>query len=84
MAGNLPRYNLVKAKGKDGWELVSGGEVVGWFETKSAALQPNTLLQAILNRLSSGKGTVHIHTEIGGIEEERTYPRSKDPRKSPG
>jgi hypothetical protein len=29
-------------------------------------------------------GSLKIHKENGGIQEERTYPRSADPRKSPG
>jgi hypothetical protein len=82
MARNLTRYDLVK--GKDGWELKTGGRVVGQFERKSQALKPDEEVQRILDRLSGGEGTVRIHTEIGGIEEERTYPRSRDPRKSPG
>jgi hypothetical protein len=31
-----------------------------------------------------GEGTVRIHREDGQLEEERTFPRSKDPRQSPG
>ena len=83
MSGNLSRYDLVKSD-KDGWELKSGGNVVGWFATKASALEPNGLLQKVLDQTSGGDGTVRIHSEIGGIEEERTYPRSQDPRKSPG
>jgi hypothetical protein len=83
MTDTLTRYDLVKAD-KDGWELKTGGKTVSWFATKEAALEPGSLLQQTLDRISSGEGTVRIHTEIGGIEEERTYPRSKDPRKSPG
>ncbi|GAB3326751.1 DUF2188 domain-containing protein [Haliea atlantica] len=29
-------------------------------------------------------GSVKIHKEDGKIQEERTYPRSKDPRRTPG
>jgi hypothetical protein len=80
---NLSRYDLVKAD-QAGWELKSGGKVVGWFESKRAALDPGGMLQMILDRLSGGEGTVRIHNEKGGFEEERTFPRSKDPRESPG
>ena len=83
MSENLTPYDLVKAE-KDGWELKTGGKVVGWFATKASALEPNGVLQKILDKSSGGEGTVRVHTEIGGIEEERTYPRAKDPRKSPG
>ena len=74
-------YDLVKSD-KEGWKLKTGGKAVGWFATKSAALEPGGRLEQILDRHSGGEGTLRIHTEIGGIEEERTYPRSKDPRKS--
>jgi uncharacterized protein DUF2188 len=74
MTQTLNRNDLVK--GADGWELKSHGEVVAAFSTKAEALEK------IPKRVTTG--TVRIHTEIGGIEEERTYPRSKDPRKSPG
>jgi hypothetical protein len=77
---NLTRYDVVKSE-KHGWELKAGGKTVAWRATKVALLDD---LQAMLDRFGDGDGTVHIHTEIGGIEEERTYPRAKDPRKSPG
>jgi hypothetical protein len=76
----LTRYDVVKS-GKDGWELKTGGKTVAWRGSKTALVDD---LQATLDRVGDGDGTVRIHTEIGGIEEERTYPRSKDPRKSPG
>jgi hypothetical protein len=79
---NLTRYDLVK--GDDGWVLKTEGRVVGVFDTKAKALGRGGPLQRLLNKLSGGEGTVRIHTEIGGIEEERTYPRSRDPRKSLG
>jgi hypothetical protein len=31
-----------------------------------------------------GGGSLKIHKNSGGFQEERTYPRSKDPRKSKG
>jgi hypothetical protein len=79
---NLARYDLVK--GESGWELKSEGQVVGRFASKAKALGRGGPLARLLDKLSGGEGTVRIHTEIGGIEEERTYPRSRDPRKSRG
>lgn len=61
--------------------LKTEGRIVGVFDTKAKSLGRGGPLQRLLNKLS---GTVRIHTEIGGIEEERTYPRSRDPRKSLG
>lgn len=68
----VTRYDLVKAEG-GGWQLNSGGKAVAWRENKCALLDD---LQATLDRVGDGDGTVRIHTETGGIEEERTYPRS--------
>jgi hypothetical protein len=56
----LTRYDLVKAE-KEGWELKTGGKAVTWFATKEAALEPGSLLQNTLDRLSGGEGTVRIH-----------------------
>jgi hypothetical protein len=77
MTSDLPRYDLVK--GAEGWDLKFEGRTVAKFATKGVAIHGGQLEIAV-----GGKGTVRIHTEIGGIEEERTYPRSKDPLKSSG
>jgi hypothetical protein len=79
---NLARYDLVKVD--DGWELKTEGRTVGRFSSKVKALGRGGSLQKLLAKLSGGEGTVRIHTEMGGIQEERTYPRSKDPRQSLG
>lgn len=77
----LPRFDLVKSKKNEGWDLnAAGGVTKATFATKEEALQGGALEKA----LGVEKATVRIHTEIGGIEEERTFPRSADPRKSPG
>jgi hypothetical protein len=68
----VTRYDLVKTEG-GGWQLNSAGKAVAWRENKCALLDD---LQATLDRVGDGDGTVRIHTETGGIEEERTYPRS--------
>jgi hypothetical protein len=83
MVRMLTRYDFVKSA-KDGWVLKTSGRTVGWFATKAAALEPGSLLQRILDSVSGGEGTVRIHAEIGGIEEERTYLRSRGQRKSRG
>lgn len=33
---------------------------------------------------NNGGGSLKIHKNNGGFQEERTYPRSKDPRRSKG
>ncbi len=50
-----------------------GGAVVVW-RVKTNARSCNDL-QATLDRVGDGDGKVRIHTESGGVEEERTYPR---------
>jgi hypothetical protein len=75
----LKRFDLVKSKGA-GWELKAGGSVLKKFATKAEAIKAGVLEKA----LGKTCGTVRIHSDIGAVQEERTYPRSKDPRKSPG
>lgn len=76
----LDRYDLVKSKTGPGWDLNGpGGKTKATFATKGEPLKDGALEKAI-----GGKGSVRIHTEVGAIEEERTFPRSADPRKSPG
>jgi hypothetical protein len=73
----LKRFEL-KTDG-DGWGLFDQlGERVKAFKTKAEALGAGTLEKLV------GEGTVGIHREDGQFEEERTYPRSSDPRRSPG
>jgi hypothetical protein len=67
----VTRYDLVRAEG-GGWQLNCGGKVVAWRENKIELLNH---LQATLDRIGDGDGKVRIHSESGGIEEERTYPQ---------
>jgi len=73
----LKRFTL--KKDGEGWALHNQlGERVRAFKTKADALQGGVLEEVV------GEGTVRIHREDGQLEEERTFPRSKDPRQSPG
>lgn len=73
----LRRFELKKHR--DGWGLFDQlGDLVEAFKTKADALGGGTLEKLV------GAGTVRIHREDGQMEEERTYPRSDDPRRSPG
>ena len=51
---------------------------VGSFATKQRALDRS------IEIVSEVTGSLKIHRADGTIEEERTYPRSADPAKSPG
>ena len=80
--GNLPKYTLSKDHKKDDWKLTqdSSGQVKRRFETKADATAGGMLEKA----LGGAGGSVRIEKETGGYQEERTFPRSKDPKKSPG
>lgn len=54
--------------------------VVKRFDTKDEATTGGVLEKAVGNN----GGSVRIEKKSGGYEEERTYPRSKDPRESKG
>lgn len=76
----LPSYHLAK-KGEK-WRLEKAGsdKAVRTFDRKADATKGGVLAKAV------GKegGSVKIHLEKGRIQEERTYPRSRDPKGSPG
>lgn len=76
----LHRFTLKHSKADGGWALKDQeGGVIASFKTKAEATDAGRLEKAI-----GGKGTVRIHKEDGTFEEERTFPRSADPRRSPG
>jgi hypothetical protein len=80
--GKLPSYHLTRDKKRGGWQLEKDGSdrARARFDTKAEALKGGTLAGAV------GKegGSVKIHKQNGRIQQERTYPRSKDPRSSKG
>ncbi|HEY0012330.1 MAG TPA: DUF2188 domain-containing protein [Allosphingosinicella sp.] len=78
----LPRFTLSFDRDLKNWKLVSDlfGRVVTRFATKEDATRGGTLEGALPN----GVGTVRIHSLDGRFEEERTFPRSRDPERSPG
>jgi hypothetical protein len=77
----LPKFTLTKNDEKDRWDLKRDKthEVVKTFETKADATAGGVLAKAI-----GGEGSVKIEKENGRYQEERTFPRSEDPRKSKG
>lgn len=78
----LPKYTLSHNDGRDRWELRQDKthNLVKSFETKADATASGVLSRAV------GKegGSVKIEKISGGYQEERTFPRSADPRKSKG
>ncbi|MGH6824291.1 DUF2188 domain-containing protein [Methyloceanibacter sp.] len=77
----LPRFSLAHNETTKKWELKKEGssEVMKRFATKAAALKGGVLEKAV-----GGRGSVRIRKRDGKIQEERTYPRSADPRGSKG
>jgi len=76
----LKKYTL--SKSEDSWKLKSNatGAVLKSFDKKQEATAGG-----VLKKLVSSEGSsVSIRKANGQIQEERTYPRSKDPRRSPG
>jgi hypothetical protein len=73
----LPRFSLSLSDKTKKWELKreGSGELVKSFATKAAATKGGVLEKAV-----GGMGSVRIRTRNGRIQEERTYPRSMDPR----
>ena len=78
----LPKYTLEYNEKKDKWDLEKDKtqRVVKSFSTKEKATQGGVLKKAV----GSEGGSVKIQKENGRFQEERTFPRSKDPRKSKG
>ncbi len=79
---NLRKFSLSKDSQKKDWVLKEEGATRAKkrFETKSAATSAGALSDA----LGAQGGSVRIRKEDGKIQEERTFPRARDPKKSPG
>ena len=76
----LPKYHLVEKDQKWRLEPEGGGRAKRVFDKKSDATAGGALKEA----LGIAGGSVRIHKQDGKIQEERTFPRSKDPKSSPG
>lgn len=77
----LPKYDLNKRDdGKWALEPEGGGRAKKLFDRKSDATAGGVLSDA----LGAGGGSVRIRKENGQYQEERTFPRSQDPKSSPG
>lgn len=77
----LPKFTLGYDKAQDAWQLKNGAkQIVKSFDTKADALQGGVLERAV----GAGGGSVQVRKLDGTIQQERTYPRSADPKKSPG
>ena len=79
---NLPKYTLTFNDERERWILANdrSNRVVKTFERKSEAAKGGVLRGAVGPR----SGSVKIQKGNGRFQEERTYPRSRDPRRSRG
>jgi hypothetical protein len=76
----MKNYHITKARDGEGWNLKAEGG-------KRATLTAETKAEIIKETREFAQGkeiSVKIHTGDGKIQEERTYPRSSDPKKTPG
>jgi hypothetical protein len=74
----LDRHHLTKRG--DAWRLEKAG-------SDRALLKAPTKVEPVQKTrryMKNREGSVRIHKVDGKIEEERTYPRGKDPRSSKG
>lgn len=79
---DLPKFTLTHNDEKDRWDLKKDGSnrAVATFENKGDATKGGVLEKAV----GPGGGSVKIRKTDGQYQEERTYPRAADPRKSKG
>jgi hypothetical protein len=79
---NLPKYTLSHDEKKDDWALRedSSGRVKRRFDSKAKATAGGVLRRTV----GPSGGSVKIQKVDGAFQEERTFPRSKDPKRSPG
>jgi len=78
----LPKFTLDYSERTDRWRLTNDktDKVLKTFETKADATAGGVLKKAV----GPDGGSVKIQKENGRYQEERTYPRSRDPRRSKG
>lgn len=78
----LRKYTLSHNDSRSRWELRQDKtrELVKSFDTKAEAVAGGALSRA----LGKKGGSVKIEKISGGYQEERTFPRGADPRKSKG
>lgn len=64
----------------DGWELKKAGAE----RASNRAVTKHELVNSLADFFDGNTASVKIHKADGTIEEERTYPRSADPKRTKG
>lgn len=79
---NLRKFDLLHDEEREDWFLKEEGSSRARrrFDRKEDATRGGVLA----GELGKQGGSVRIHNRDGDYQEERTYPRSRDPKKSPG
>lgn len=78
----LPKFTLTYIERSETWALKKDktGGVVKRFKDKEHATKRGALRKAV----GKDGGSVKIQKMDGDYQQERTYPKSKDPKRSPG
>lgn len=78
----LRKFTVSKNKKTERWDLREdkSRQVIRSFKTKANAKKGGVLKKL----LGKPGGSVKFELEKGGYDEERTYPRKKDPKSSKG
>lgn len=78
----LRKFTLEYNEKRENWPLVNDvtNRVIKSFDTKEKATAGGVLRKVV----GSEGGSVKIQKENGRFQEERTYPKSRDPRSSRG
>lgn len=78
----LPKFTLSHNEKSDRWDLTNDktDKRVRSFDTKTGATAAGALRRAV----GPEGGSVKIQKQNGRYQEERTFPRSRDPKSSKG
>ena len=74
----MDNYHITKDGNK--WKLQKEGNE----RSSKTATTKAEIIKATQDYMSNKTGSVKIHKEDGKFQEERTYPRKADPKKSKG
>lgn len=77
-------YEVVPVPGDDeGWHVTRDSHVLQWHADKTGAVL-DAVDRAVSEAEQGGLTSLRIKGQDGRIQQERTYPRSSDPRRTRG
>jgi len=76
----MDSYHITYDKEKKMWKF----QKQGGKRPLKLMLQKNEMIDYMRDYMLNKKGSVKIHKKDGKIQEERTYPRSADPKRIKG